>query len=116
MTALVCPRRTHAREGGSEVRSKTDRVPSREALARRVLSSLANCMDITTGEEEEGRKGGEEEEGRRRGGEEEGRRGGGEEEGRKGGGEDGRERGGREERRRGGWERKRREERTSGED
>ena len=32
-------------------------------------------MDITTGEEEEGRKGGEEEEGRRRGGEEEGRMG-----------------------------------------
>ena len=50
-------------------------------------------MDITTGEEEEGRRKGGEEEGRRRGGWERKRRRGGGEEGRGGGGEDGKERG-----------------------
>lgn len=47
MTGLVCPLRVQLREGGSETRLNTDRVPSTEALARRVLSSLANDMART---------------------------------------------------------------------
>ena len=39
--------RVQLREGGSETRLNTDRVPSTEALARRVLSSLANDMART---------------------------------------------------------------------
>ena len=47
LTGLVCPLRVQLREGGSETKLNTDRVPSREALARRVLSSLANDMART---------------------------------------------------------------------
>ena len=47
LTGLVCPLRVQLREGGSETKLNTDRVPSREALARRVLSSLANDIART---------------------------------------------------------------------
>ena len=47
LTGLVCPLRVQLREGGSETKLNTDRVPSSEALARRVLSSLANDIART---------------------------------------------------------------------
>ena len=47
LTGLVCPLRVQLREGGSETKLNTERVPSKEALASRVLSSLANEMART---------------------------------------------------------------------
>ena len=47
LTARWWPRSVATREGGSEDRLKTERVPSREAQASRLLSSLANLMAVT---------------------------------------------------------------------
>ena len=47
LTGLVCPLRVQAREGGSETKLNTARVPSKEALANMVLSSLAKDIART---------------------------------------------------------------------
>ena len=49
LTALRWPRSVLTNDGGSEERLKTERVPSREAQASRLLSSLANRMVVTGG-------------------------------------------------------------------
>ena len=53
LTALWWPRSVATREGGSEDKLKTERVPSREAQASRLLSSLANLMAVTGRKERE---------------------------------------------------------------
>ena len=47
LTGLLCPVRVATRDGGSVVTLKTERVPSREAHASLLLSSLANLMAVT---------------------------------------------------------------------
>ena len=56
LTGLRWPRSVEVREGGSEERLNTERVPSREAQASRLLSSLANLRVVTSAEREGGRE------------------------------------------------------------